>query len=212
MLFPLRASVRSRRLPVFTLGLLLANVVVFWHEINLRAWEVQPFISRYAAIPARLQSPTGSSLFSLISCMFLHASFSHLIGNMWFLWIFGDDVEGKMGRWRFLTFYFVSGLVATVAHAMTNPTSLVSTIGASGAISGVLGAYLYMFPTATITALLFLTPIPRVVEVPAALFLCLWILLQVGAAMSGQQAGIAWYAHIGGFVAGLVLAMVIAKK
>lgn len=214
VLFPLRATVSSRRLPVFTIGLLLANVVAFWHEVNLPMWEVQPFIARYGAIPARFAHFDIDAVFSLITNMFLHISLTHLLGNLWFLWIFGDDVEGRMGRFRFLTFYFVSGLCATTLHVLANVGDITPCIGASGAIYGVLGAYLYLFPTSTIKTAVFVGPVPRIVEIPAGIFLGVKILIDVVSAMTAEAGagGTAWFAHIGGFSAGLLLAMGFTRK
>jgi membrane associated rhomboid family serine protease len=210
MFFPIRATVSSRRLPVFTIGLILANLIVVWHEANLRSWDFDPFIFRWASIPAHLQHPDAHAVLTIFTSMFLHSGWMHVIGNMWFLWIFGDDLEGRLGRFHFLAFYFVSGLVSDLAHMASNPASTMPVVGASGAISGVLGGYLFMFPGATVTCVYVLGR-PRTIELPALAFLLFWFLMQVADALSGVESGIAWYAHIGGFAAGFVLAIIFRK-
>ena len=213
MFYPIRATASSRRIPVFTIGLMLANLLVYWHQYNLRLWEERPFVYRYAAIPAHFHSPGPIVLLTLISSMFIHGSWSHVIGNVWMLWIFGGDVEGRLGRFRFLTFYFVSGLVAMGTQVASDPASNIPCLGASGAIAGVMGAYLWLYPTATVTTVFWpLFPIPypkpKFFEWPAAFWLGVWIFDQVAASMSGAG-GIAWFAHIGGFGGGFVLALIM---
>ncbi|NLP05023.1 rhomboid family intramembrane serine protease [Candidatus Fermentibacteria bacterium] len=143
-------------------------------------------------------------LLTLVTCMFLHGGLMHLAGNMWFLWIFGDNVEDRMGRVRFLLFYLVCGLCSSAVHIASDPSSPVPMIGASGAISGVMGAYMRLFPGARVITLVPFFLYIQFVRIPAAVFLGVWFLLQV--VSSGSGGDIAWYAHIGGFVAGLVLA------
>lgn len=143
-------------------------------------------------------------LLTLITCMFLHGGLMHLAGNMWFLWIFGDNVEDRMGRVRFLIFYLVCGLCSSAVHIASDPASPVPMIGASGAISGVMGAYMRLFPGARVITLVPFFLYIQFVRIPAAVFLGVWFLLQV--VSSGSGGDIAWYAHIGGFVAGLLLA------
>ncbi|MBI4861345.1 MAG: rhomboid family intramembrane serine protease [Candidatus Riflebacteria bacterium] len=210
-MFPLCATARSRHIPIFTFGLILANAVVYWHQRNLPPWDHLAFVFQYHVVPAHLMANPLRELPTLLTSMFLHGSFSHLLGNMWFLWIFGDDVEGKLGRFRFLMFYFVAGVAAGLTEVLTSPTSHRGCIGASGAISGVLGAYMYWFPGATITSLLFLGPIIKRIEIPAVVFLGIWIAMQLAAVWSGGGGNVAWYAHVGGFVAGLLLAMLVPR-
>lgn len=208
MLLPLCASATSRRLPVLTIGILLVNVVVYWHQSHLRLWELLPFLSHYALVPSRLHAMSAPVAFSVLSSMFMHMDLPHLIGNMWFLWIFGGGVEDRLGRTRFLAFYFISGFVASALHVIANGASTKPVLGASGAIAGVLGAYMCMFPYSSVSAWLFI-PFPKRIELPAAFFLGFWIVGELASAYIGQNSGVAFYAHIGGFAAGVVLALVI---
>jgi len=147
--------------------------------------------------------------------MFMHGGWAHLLGNMLYLWIFGDNVEDLMGHGRFLIFYIVSGLAAVWAHILTNPASRIPLVGASGAIAGVLGAYLVLFPRAHIISLVPLGFFLRVVAVPAILFLPIWFLMQFiygFASLGAETAGVAWWAHVGGFVAGALLAWIFVRR
>lgn len=217
-MFPLRDSIPSYRPPIVNVLLIVACVLVFFYQLSLGP-ALARFLETRAFVPARLFLPgafdTGL-LFVLgtaVTSMFLHGGWLHLIGNMWFLWIFGDNVEDVLGHVRYPVFYLVCGLAATLAHALVEPRSLVPVVGASGAIAGVLGAYLVWFPWAQVRALVFLGFIFTVVEVPAFLFLFLWFVLQFFSgtlALASAEAsggGVAWFAHIGGFVAGAGLAV-----
>jgi membrane associated rhomboid family serine protease len=147
--------------------------------------------------------------------MFLHGSWMHLIGNMWYLWIFGDNVEEAMGHFRYLVFYIISGLLASLSHILSGAGSVLPSIGASGAISGVLGAYLLLYPRARVLTLIILGWFIRLIYIPAAFVLGLWFLLQLlsGSMSGGQDAGgVAFWAHIGGFAAGLILVRLFRKK
>lgn len=212
-MLPLWDSQPRRRRPVLTLCLLAANLVVFAYEIWLmrqggRALDV--FMERYALIPGRLVEgwrEPGSWL-TVLSSMFMHGSGAHVLGNCWFLWIFGAGVEERLGAWRFLGFYFVAGVGAAALQGVTDPFSTIPMVGASGAISGLLGAYFVLFPGAWILTLVpWIVPI---VPVPAFIFLILWFVLQtmngVGSLQGSATGGVAWWAHIGGFVAGYLLA------
>jgi membrane associated rhomboid family serine protease len=146
--------------------------------------------------------------------MFLHGGWMHLLGNMWFLWLFGNNIEEAMGRVRFLLFYLLTGLAASVFHAFTNLGSEIPTIGASGAISGVLGAYVMLYPHAQVLVLVPLGFIMRLMYIPAAFVLGFWFLLQLisGGLSSSQGGGVAWWAHVGGFVAGMLLCVVFKRR
>ena len=140
--------------------------------------------------------------------MFLHGSWMHLIGNMWFLWIFGNNIEDSMGHLRFLVFYLLTGVLASAAHILSDPTSAIPTVGASGAISGILGAYFLLYPKAKVRTLVFLVIILKVIKLPAFVFLGLWFAMQLLSSLQPQAeggGGVAFWAHIGGFVAGLLL-------
>ena len=215
MIFPLRDLNPSRTVPVVTIGLIAANVVVFAHQTGLGP-AAQGFVMHYAAIPGRvtgaLALPRGAvpPLATLFSHMFLHGSLWHLLGNMWFLWLFGDNVEDAMGKARFLVFYLLGGLVAALAHVYTEPMSRIPMVGASGAISAVLGAYVVLYPAARVLTLFWFFILIRIIDIPAFVYLGVWFLFQVLGA--GEGGGIAWYAHIGGFVAGIVLQVFFVRR
>lgn len=212
-MFPLRDNVPARHYPITNVALIWLNIGVFLYELSLGP-KVEAFLYRYGTVPQELlrgEAPWG--WLSLFTAMFLHGGWGHLIGNMWFLWIFGDNVEDRMGGRRYLLFYLLCGVVANLVHVFMNPHSSVPAVGASGAISGVLGAYFLLFPWARVV-----TFIPLwlfffdVVEIPAFFFLGVWFLFQFfsGVVMLPLahvvQGGVAWWAHVGGFVAGFLLA------
>lgn len=153
---------------------------------------------------------------TLLTCIFLHGGWMHFFGNMWFLWIFGDNVEDRYGHFGYLTFYLLCGVAASAAHYAVGPTSTIPTIGASGAIAGVMGAYLFLYPRARVLTLVPLVVILQVLSVPAPLFLGIWFLMQFyqGAVVSasGSAGGVAWWAHVGGFVVGLLLTWILGRK
>ncbi|HHY37779.1 MAG TPA: rhomboid family intramembrane serine protease [Clostridia bacterium] len=215
-MIPIRDSVRSRRFPIMTVFIILLNVLVFLHEISLSDPDRLALFMRFGVVPSRISGvrmPEASAfaLTPLISATFLHGSWLHIIGNMLFLWVFGDNVEDKMGRLRFLCFYLLVGIIANFTHVLANPASTVPTVGASGAVAGVLGAYFLLFPGARVLALVPVGIFVPIAEVPAFVFLFVWFLLQVfsgvaslGAAGQSVQA-VAWWAHIGGFLSGMIL-------
>jgi membrane associated rhomboid family serine protease len=199
-------------MPVVNLSLIGINVVIFLFQLSLRG-DLDRFIYYYGLVPARYFVPQlrdyfsfGQQLFSLISFMFLHGGFIHLIGNMWSLYIFGDNIEDRLGPGRYILFYFSCGLASGLSHMLLNPQSNIPTIGASGAIAGVMGAYFLLFPAAKVLTLIPIIFIPWFIEIPAFFFLGLWFLMQfINAAGSHMEAsGIAWWAHIGGFIFGMV--------
>ena len=208
--------------PVVTLLLIALNALLFLYELSLGP-RLDGFLFQSAFIPASLYEPPvilsfGSGLWSGLLSMFLHGGWLHFLGNMMFLWIFGDNVEDRLGHGRYLVFYLLAGYVATFAHAFANPASQIPAIGASGAISGVLGAYLFLHPGARIRTLVFLFVFFTTVEIPAIVFLPLWFLLQLGpgiasiGAADSAQGGVAWFAHIGGFVAGPILMWLLGRQ
>jgi membrane associated rhomboid family serine protease len=212
-MLPLWDTQPRRRLPVLTLCLLAANLGVFAYELWLRVQgrgALELFIDRHGFIPTRILAEwkEPQAWLTVVTSMFLHGSGAHLLGNAWFLWIFGASVEGRIGPGRFLGLYVMTGLGAAVLQGATDLTSGVPMIGASGAISGVLGAYFVLFPRAWIVTLVpWIVPI---LPVPAFVFLILWFVLQttrgVGSLLDGPAiGGVAWWAHIGGFLAGVVL-------
>lgn len=200
--------------PFVTVALIVACSLVFLYEVSLPPALSQQFIFHYGAIPAALfghaldSSAALPASFSLVTSMFLHGGWMHLIGNMLYLWIFGNNIEDVMGHAKFVIFYLICGILAAGSHALTDPSSSIPMVGASGAISGVLGAYLLLFPRAQVLVLIPLGFFIRMMYVPAGLVLGFWFLLQIlsGSATLGQSGGgVAWFAHVGGFVAGLAL-------
>ena len=217
-MFPIRDTIPSRHVPVMTWALIGANVLVFVYQLGLPAGELDSLIHSFGLVPARYFSPEWALSVGLpqmapwpfVSSMFLHGGFLHLILNVWTLWIFGDNVEDRMGPAKFLAFYLTCGLVAGVAHLAFNLSSTVPTIGASGAIAGVLGAYLLLYPGARVVTVIPIFFWPLFFEIPAFIYLGFWFVSQfLSATAAGSSApgagGIAWWAHIGGFVAGVIL-------
>ncbi|WP_299298634.1 rhomboid family intramembrane serine protease [uncultured Tateyamaria sp.] len=208
-MFPIRDHNPSGRTPYVTYLLLVANIAIFLSYVGLfqdpRALNALFF--EYAAIPARITS--GDGFRTLFSSMFLHGGWLHLAGNMLFLWIFGDNVEDEMGHIPFLVFYLATGLAAGLLHVMSAPYSPVPTVGASGAIAGVMGGYLLLFPRARVDILLILIIFFRIFPIPAWIMLVLWFALQfIGGLGSDPDAGgVAYWAHAGGFIAGIVLTL-----
>lgn len=224
-MIPFRDNVPSRRYPIVTVFLIIANVAVFIYQLSLPPEVMERFFAQYGIVPTRLhgvfQAPGlvltefGSSFFS---SMFLHGGLVHLIGNMWYLWIFGDNVEDRMGPFRFLLFYFLCGMMAGLAHVIFNFYSSLPSIGASGAVAGVLGAYLVSFPFARVLTLVPFFLFFPIIELPAILVLGSWFFVQIFngtaalAAASGSLGGVAWWAHIGGFLAGMILIGPFARR
>ncbi|MGB4780984.1 rhomboid family intramembrane serine protease [Candidatus Methylomirabilis sp.] len=211
-MIPLRDNIPSYRTPVVTAGLIAANILVYVSQLMLPPQEAIQFIHLYGLIPLEISGgdllvPHPVPLYATVfTSMFVHGGLFHLGGNMLYLWIFGDNVEDRIGRLKFLVFYLLSGLAAAAAQIWTDPASKIPMVGASGAISGVLGAYLFLFPHARVLTLIPLGFFYRLIEVPALIVLGFWILVQVlnGVGTLGVQVGgVAWFAHIGGFVAGL---------
>jgi len=208
-LIPLRDSVPARRPPVVVLAIVAACALVFLYELGLSPWELADFFRTFGVVPARLLGP-DPPYYTLVTSMFLHGGWLHLLGNLLYLWIFGNNVEDVMGHGRFAVFYLLCGLAAAAVQVAFSPASTVPMVGASGAIAGVLGAYLVLFPRARILALVPMGFFTQLAEVPAVLFLPLWFVLQLlyGIASLGaptQGGGVAFWAHVGGFVAGVVL-------
>src|SRR5580700_7221587 len=211
-------SVPSRSVPVVTRTLILINVVMFFFELALPQETLEQVFYLFGIVPARFAHPNWAArvgfpvndYWPLLTHQFLHGGWLHIIGNMWTLWIFGDNVEDRMGPLRFAIFYLICGSIAGVTQMLTNPDSVVPSVGASGAIAGVLGAYLLFFPTARLIVLIPILFFPFFFELPAVIFLAIWFFIQLfsGTAMlanPGQVGGIAFWAHVGGFIAGMLL-------
>ena len=202
-MIPLRDVIPSRTTPYVTVTIIVVNALVFVFELRLPLTDRARFIEVYGIVPASVASV------SLVTSMFLHGGWLHFLGNMLYLWIFGDNVEDRVGHGRFIVFYLTCGLAATLAQVVSNPTSVVPMVGASGAIAGVMGAYFVLFPRSRVLTLLPLFIFWELIEVPAILFLGFWFLLQllsgVGSVGAGQDvSGIAFWAHIAGFATGAV--------
>jgi membrane associated rhomboid family serine protease len=211
-MIPLRDTERSYSPPVVTVLLIVANAVAFFFELSLDPFSRNHLIGVFGVVPDDL------SYLSLVTSMFLHGGWMHIIGNMWFLWIFGDNVEDIMGHGRFLLFYLLCGVAAALTHVLLNPDSNLPTIGASGAIAGVMGAYLVKFPHARILTLIPIFFFLTTYELPAAVVLVYWFVIQffsgVGsvAYSNASQGGTAWFAHVGGFVVGILLVFLFATR
>ncbi|MCF8024554.1 MAG: rhomboid family intramembrane serine protease [Desulfobacteraceae bacterium] len=212
-MIPIRDTIPARHYPLVTYALIGVNVLVFLVQLGHGPGEAREFILIYGLVPARYtvgevaaHFTLGQQIFALLSFMFLHGGFFHLIFNMWSLYIFGDNVEDHLGSAYFLLFYIAAGLVSGLFHLFLNPTSTTPVIGASGAIAGVMGAYFILYPHSRILTLIPIFFIPFFVHIPAFFFLGLWFFLQLlnAAGAQAQQTGIAWWAHIGGFVFGVV--------
>jgi len=200
-----------------TIGIVLVNVIVFLLEVFMGS-EANALAELFGVVPAQLTSEWRNPLVlgTLVSSMYLHGGWAHLIGNMWYLWIFGDNVEDRMGRVRFFIFYTLCGLVAGLLQVAAAPRSSIPMIGASGAIAGVLGAYLVLYPRARVSTLVPLFYFIRIVWLPAVVVLGGWFLIQLLNGLASlsvvmQTGGVAWWAHIGGFVAGIVLVFLFRR-
>ena len=220
-MLPIRDSIPSRTVPVVTKALVLINVFVFLYELSLPEPLLEQAFYLFGIVPARYAHPDWAEevgfplhdYWPFLTHQFLHGGWLHVIGNMWTLWIFGDNVEDRMGHLRFLVFYLLCGAAAGFTQWFVNPHSTLPSVGASGAISGVLGAYFFWFPHARLIVLLPVLFLPFFFEVPAFLYLVYWFFIQLfsgAASLVGEHGtgGIAWWAHIGGFMAGGLLCWV----
>jgi membrane associated rhomboid family serine protease len=209
-------NVRGARFPIVTITLIVVNVLVFLYELMLGDTGLEAFFNQWAVVPAEILQ--GGDLYTLITSMFLHGGWLHLIGNMLFLWVFGDNIEAVLGPILYSLFYLAGGIGASLAHVWVNPTSTIPSLGASGAIAAVLGAYILMFPHSSVR-LAMLTPFGfYITRTSALIFLGIWALMQIfsGIASLGpataQTSGVAFWAHIGGFVVGLVTGLLLRGR
>ena len=223
-MFPLKDNIQARNFPIVNIGLIIINIVFFIYQVTY-GHMVDQLIYAFGFIPSRFFSQQAegwlnpSGFLPVFSSMFLHANLIHLISNMWMLWIFGDNVEDCMGHGRYLLFFLLCGVASVAAQAFANPQSSIPMIGASGAISGVLGAYFLTYPHARILTLLPIFILIYLIELPAYFFLGFWFLMQfVQGSLYSMNAdkmvggGVAWWAHVGGFAAGVVLLQVFRCK
>ena len=215
MFFPIGDDqVQGGAKPLFSYTLILINVLVFGYEIMLTPDQSEMMVTTYGAIPQEIIQ--GQDMYTLLSCMFLHGGWMHLIGNMLFLWVFADNIEAVVGSFNFMIFYIIGGVAASAIHIFFNPYSEVPMVGASGAISAVMGAYLIMFPSSRIKVLILI--FFTTAYVPALFFLGIWIVQQLVAGVgslnptTAESAGVAWWAHIGGFIFGVVAGFIARKQ
>ncbi|HUE57366.1 MAG TPA: rhomboid family intramembrane serine protease [Candidatus Udaeobacter sp.] len=218
MFIPLKDNNPSRSYPVINISLIMANIAVFLYQYTLPPAEFKVFVLSNSTVPARIPSFLAGHLgfemafLPLFTSMFLHSGLLHIAGNMLFLWIFGDNVEDYFGHLPYLLFYLICGIGSGLLHVLFNLSSTVPALGASGAISGVMGAYMLLFPRERILTLVFIFLIP----IPAVFILGYWFLLQflsgVNALGSGASGGVAWWAHVGGFLLGMLLTGMLRKR
>jgi membrane associated rhomboid family serine protease len=231
---PLKDDVPGRTVPFVTVGIIAVNVAVFLYQLSLQfapdasqhvrgaMSPAEAFVLEFGVVPCRLSGACPSDfpppVVTVFTSMFMHGGLFHVAGNMLYLWIFGDNVEDTLGHGRFLLFYVLSGIAAAAAQTTASPHSLVPMIGASGAVSGVLGAYLVLFPYATVLTLLTFGIFFRLVRVPAVLVLGFWIVVQFLNGLltfgpdQGDSGGVAWFAHVGGFLAGVLLLFLLRPR
>jgi len=231
MFFPLKDINPTERFPFVTIGLIVINIAVYVYELSLGP-HLNAFITSWGTVPYEIthavdivgrdanaqlvhtRAPVVPHV-TLLSSMFIHGGFWHLFGNMLYLWIFGNNIEDLMGPLKFLVFYLVCGLIASLTHILIQPSSTIPTVGASGAVSGVLGAYMIVYPRARVLTLIFLLFFIRLMLIPAGVLLAFWFIFNAfsGVASLGLKGGgVAWFAHIGGFLAGIVLLKLIVRR
>lgn len=215
-MFPLYDSSPRRSFPFVNYFLIIVNIGVFLLQLSAPSFE--EFVVRYAFIPSEFSLFSPNSYMMVLTSIFLHGSIIHIASNLWFLHIFGDNIEDSFGHFKYGLFYLAAGIVATLSQYMTDSASLIPLIGASGAISGVTGAYFIWFRDARIRSILTLGYFVRIIDIPAVIFLGLWFVIQLFsgfstfALTSTEGGGTAWFAHIGGFVFGLFIAMLLGKR
>jgi membrane associated rhomboid family serine protease len=212
-MIPLRDTIQSRSTPIITWLIIIVNTVIFLYEVRLPANNLANFINVYGLTPSRLDLSSPASWTPLATHMFLHGGWLHLISNMWILFIFGDNVEDRIGSTKFLLFYLIGGVSAGVVQSIFGSPDIPS-VGASGAIAAVLGAYFLFFPTARVLTLIPIIFIPWFVRIPALVYLGLWFFTQLWSGLISSSisegvsmGGVAWWAHIGGFLVGLFMAI-----
>jgi membrane associated rhomboid family serine protease len=224
-MLPLRDNIPSRNVPYGVWLIIIINTVVFALQLGMSESEILRMTHIFGMVPARITEPgwalwvgySSSWALTLLTHMFLHAGWLHYLLNMWMLWIFGDNVEDVMGPVRFVLFYLACGLGAILIHFLFNARSTIPVVGASGAIAGIMGGYLRLYPHARVVALVPILFLPYFFEVPAVIFLGIWFIIQIASGLfslvfESQGQGIAWWAHIGGFVAGMILIRAFQKQ
>jgi membrane associated rhomboid family serine protease len=208
-MFPLKDTQPSYTRPVVTITLIVINVLVFLFEFSLGPRALNILVQYYGLVPDQFRLST------VLTSMFLHGGWMHVLGNMWFLWIFGDNVEDLLGHWKFLLFYLLCGVAAALGQVLSNPYSTAPMVGASGAIAGVMGAYLIKFPRARVLTLVFILFFITTIEIPAPIMLAYWFVIQLFSGLGSiarthlTDGGVAFFAHVGGFIAGMVLVSIM---
>ncbi len=218
MFFPLRDELPSRSFPILTIGIILINIGIFVYQAWFGLHGFEFYVNEYGLVPAAITGNPSADLMvrtsfpflNFFTAMFMHGGIGHLLGNMWFLWIFGDNIEDVLGKKKFIFFYLLTGVLASVAHIAKNPGSGIPLVGASGAIAGVLGAYFVLFPRQRVLTLAFLGFYVTTFRLRAVWFLGIWFLFQLLNTMVGGY--VAWWAHVGGFVSGMVLILILKKR
>lgn len=216
-MIPIKDNVPTRTFPIITVALIFVNTLLFlWLRLSLTGPELEGLYRSFGLIPREVLISLDSrpdllpyNVLTLLTSMFLHGGFLHLGGNMLYLWIFGNNVEDAMGHSRFVFFYLLAGVSAAAAQVLYDPSSNIPMVGASGAVSGVLGAYLILFPYAKIMTVLIIIIVIKIVELPAILILSIWFFMQI---LYSRAGGVAWYAHIGGFIFGILAIRVFRQK
>src|SRR5213593_1887574 len=211
-MIPLRDVIPSRTTPYITITIIALNALAWLFELMLPESQLTEFLYVYGVVPAAFSAPT------LITSMFLHGSWSHVIGNMWYLWIFGDNVEDRLGHGRFIFFYLLCGIIAAFGQIAMDPESTLPTIGASGAIAGVMGAYFVLYPRSRVLTLIPLFFWWEIFELPALVLLGFWFLMQlfsagaIAATAHSAGGGVAFMAHVAGFVTGMIVAFALRQR
>lgn len=220
-MIPLRDSARSRTFPVVNLTIIILNLVIYFKEVTVEPYRLNQIFYTYGLIPADVLNtiftgaPLTPVLINFITATFIHGGWVHVIGNMLFLWVFGDNVEDRLGHFKYLLFYLLAGIAGGVVHVITNPASTIPVVGASGAVAGVLGAYIIAFPRSRILALVPIIIIFTLMEIPAVIFIALWFFIQLFngvASLGGAANPVAWWAHVGGFLMGMLLIKMMAPR
>lgn len=215
-MLPLRDNVPRRRKPIIT-GLIIAiNIIIYLWQTTMDTYQLRVFLYNFGLIPGHFIEDIVASSYTILTSIFLHGGLGHLVGNMWILALFGDNVEDRMGRFSFLWFYIISGIVANFIHLIFNIGSTTPTIGASGAVAGIMAAYVFLFPLARVVSVIPIFFFPYIISIPALFFISIWFLTQVyygtiGLAI-GNAGGVAWWAHIGGFIFGAIFYRFFLRK
>jgi membrane associated rhomboid family serine protease len=219
MFFPLKDENPTKTFPYMTLLIIATNCIVFFFELAVGHSQRVFLLAKYGVVPYEITHAVDKvpkvlfgPYITLVTSLFLHGGFLHILGNMWFLWIFGNNIEDVTGHFKFLIFYLLGGVAASMLQILVSASSTVPVIGASGAISAVLGAYILKFPHARVKTLLFIVIFVTVINVPAVAFIGIWFFMQLLSSVVNRMSNVAWYAHIGGFLFGLFVLRLFQKR